>query len=101
MIFRTKAPVREVNKAKYLGCVLNKDNNVIMEVRGRIRDALGTLKKMHIYWRHSCDLKHKLMVEQAILCAKILFGLESAELTTGALRSLDVFQLKCLRSEHK
>ena len=96
--FLDKAPVKEVNKAKYLGCILNKDNNVEMEVRGRIRDAMGTLKKMHVYWRHSnCNLKHKLMVVQAVLFSKILFGLESAELTTGALRSLDTFHLKCLR----
>ena len=59
---------------------------------------MGTLKKMHIYWRHSnCNLKHKLMVTQAALFAKILFGLESAELTLGSLRALDTFHLKCLR----
>ena len=53
---------------------------------------------MHIYWRHSnCTMKHKLMVMQAVLFAKILFGLESAELTVGALRSLDTFHMKCLR----
>ena len=42
-------------------------------------------------------MKYKLMVMQAVLFAKILFGLESAELTVGALRSLDTFHLKCLR----
>ena len=96
--FKNKTPVREVNKAKYLGCTLTKDNDVTAEVRGRIRDAMITLKKMHIYWRHSnCNLKHKLMVVQATLFSKVLFGLESAELTVGALRSLDIFHLKCLR----
>ena len=29
--------------------------------------------------------------------SKVLFGLESAELTPGAMRALDVFHLKCLR----
>ena len=53
---------------------------------------------MHVFWRHSnYNLKHRLVVTQSILFSKILFGLESAELTTGALRSLDTFHLKCLR----
>ena len=98
VVFRNKAPVKEVSKAKYLGCILSLDNNVVNEVRGRIREAMATLKKMHIYWRHSnCNLKHKLMVTQSILFSKVLFGLESAELTVGALKSLDTFHLKCLR----
>ena len=76
IMFLDKPLVRTVEKSKYLGCVLNKDNNTTAEVRGIIRDAMGTLKKMHIYWRHSnCNLKHKLMVTQAVLFAKILLGL--------------------------
>ena len=59
---------------------------------------MGILKKMHCYWRHSnCNLRFKLVVMQAVLFSKILFGLESAELTLGARRSLDIFHLKCLR----
>ena len=98
MKFKNKEPVKEVNKAKYLGCMLCKDSDTTMEVRGRIREAMGILKKMHCFWRHSdCTLRFKLVVMQAVLYSKILFGLESAELTTGALRILDVFHLKCLR----
>ena len=87
-----------VQKAKYLGCILNKKNDPIVEGRGRIREAMGTLKRMHVFWRHSnCNIRFKLNVVQAVLYSKVLFGLESAELQTTALKSLDVFQLKCLR----
>ena len=53
---------------------------------------------MHAFWRHSNNtIKFKITVMQAVLFSKILFGLESAELTAGALRALDTFHLKCLR----
>ena len=59
---------------------------------------MAILKKMHVFWRHSNNsLKFKLTVLQSVLFSKILFGLESAELTLGALKALDVFHLKCLR----
>ena len=96
--FKNGDKVRTVDKANYLGCVLNQSNNMGIEVKGRIRYAMGTLKKMHTFWRHSnCSIKFKLNVIQAILVAKVLFGLESAELPDTAMKTLDVFHLKCLR----
>ena len=47
IVFHNKTPVKIVEKSKYLGCVLNKSNNVITEVRGRIREAMGILKRLH------------------------------------------------------
>ena len=96
--FQDRTCINVVQKAKYLGCILNKKNDPIVEVRGRIREAMGTLKRMHVFWRHSnCNIRLELNVVQAVLYSKVLFGLESAELQTTALKSLDVFQLKCLR----
>ena len=66
-------------------------------VRGRIREAMGILKKLHRFMRHSnCKIRFKLNVVQAVLFSKILFGLESAELPMTSLKALDVFHLKCL-----
>ena len=71
---------------------------MIVEVRGRIREAMAVLKKMHLFWRHStCNIRFKLIVTQAVLFAKVLYGLESAELPATALKALDVFHLRCLR----
>ena len=96
--FPDQTKLKTVDKSKYLGCILNKTNNTTIEVRGRIREAMGILKRMHQFWRHSnCNLRFKLTVIQAVLFSKILFGLESAELTPSAQSSLDVFHLKCLR----
>ena len=96
--FKNGTPVKDVEQAKYFGCYLNKTNDTTREVRGRVREAMGILQRMHCFWRHSnCTVKFKVTVLQAVLYAKILFGLESAELTGTALRTLDAFQQKCLR----
>ena len=63
--------MKEVDTAKYLGCHLNKDNNPLIEVRGRIRDTMVILKKLHAFWRHSnCNIKFKLNAIQAIQFAQ-------------------------------
>ena len=60
------------------------------------------LTRMHTFWRHSnCTVQFKLQVLQTFLFVKILFGLESAELTWSAQNHLDVFHLKCLRKIFK
>ena len=43
-------------------------------------------------------MSFKLQVYNAVIGAKVLYGLESAELGTEARRKLDVFQLKGLRA---
>ena len=71
-------------------------------MRGRIREAMGALKRMQTFWRHSnCTLNFTLNVIQAVLFSKVLVRLESAELQATALQALDVFHLKCLRKVHK
>ena len=93
IVFEDRTEVKKVHEATYLGCTLSKDNNVIKEVRGRIRETMAVLKKMHSFWRHSnCTLKFKLTVVKAVLYAKLLYGLESAELPPTACKALDVFQ---------
>ena len=96
--FHHQEAVNTVEQAKYLGCTLNKHNDTTKELRGRIRDATITLKRMHTFWSHSnCSIRFKLQVLKAVIFAKVLFGLESAELTDTALRLLDVFHLRGLR----
>ena len=55
-------------------------------------------KKMHIFFYNSDNtIARKLQMFNAILRAKIMYGLETAVLTTAELNKLDVFQLRCLR----
>ena len=82
----------------YLGAHLNCTNDTTKEVKKRIQAARHTFHKLYLFWRHSnCKLGFKLQVASAVLYAKVLYGLESAELTQTALHHLDTFQLKILR----
>ena len=68
------------------------------EVQARMRDAAIVLQRLHIFWRKSnTSFKIKLIVLQAVLFAKILYGLESAELTDAARTKLDQFHFRALR----
>ena len=59
---------------------------------------MALLKKLDIFWRH-CDIKtaFKIMTLDAVIRAKLLYGLDSAQLTPSQQRRLKVFQLKGLR----
>ena len=82
----------------YLGCSLNRQGKTEKEVKQRIANCMATLNKLQRFWKHSnCPLRFKIIVQDAVIRTKLLYGLESAELTDGALNKLDVFQLKGLR----
>ena len=57
-----------------------------------------TMKKLDIFWRHSnCPTHVKIHVADAVLRAKLLYGLESAQLNPAVVKRLETFQLKVLR----
>jgi hypothetical protein len=90
--------IPQAQTVKYLGCDLNLANDTHAEVMRRIREASGTLRAAHAFWRHGhCTIKFKLQALSAICYAKVLHGLEGAELTGRSLQALDVFQLRALR----
>ena len=54
--------------------------------------------KLHVYWKATnASKKWKLIIYDAIIRSKLLYGLETVQLTQGMLKKLDVFQLKGLR----
>ena len=57
-----------------------------------------TMKKMDLFWLHAnCPAKFKMLVLDAVIRSKVLYGLESAHLYDADLRNLETFQLKGLR----
>lgn len=56
------------------------------------------MEKLGDYWRQcKATRKQKMVVYNAIVKAKVMYGLESAHLTTAWLQKLNAFQLKGLR----
>ena len=59
---------------------------------------MAILKKLDIFWiKTHCSKKWKLLVFNAVITSKVLYGLETLEPTEAAGRLLNTFQLKGLR----
>ena len=64
----------------------------------RLAQCNAIWKRLETFWKHSNTPKRtKLHVYDAVIRAKILYGLDIASLTNKLLKKLDTFQLKGLR----
>ena len=90
--------VKDVEEAKYLGCIQNKDTNMAKEISHRINLCSATLTKLDTFWYHSnCKINFKVRVFDAVIRSKLMYGLESAHLLTHDLDRLDTFHRRGLR----
>ena len=96
--FQDKTQVEKKEEVKYLGCMLNRQGNITTEISKRIAESMVILKKLDIFWLHSnCPAKFKIIVLDAVVRSKLLYGLDSAHLKEPELKRLEIFQLKALR----
>ena len=59
---------------------------------------MATMEKLDFFWRHSnCDIAVKVYTADAILRAKLLYGLEPAQLIPSVAKRMETLQLKVLR----
>jgi hypothetical protein len=83
---------------KYLGVNINKKIDPKHEIKARISATMPTLKKLDIFWRKTnCSTKWKLIVYNAVIVSKLLYGLETIEPSNSTAKLLDTFQLRGLR----
>ena len=79
--FRNETRVPTKQEAKYLGCRINEKGNVAKELNQRISECYLTWKKLEDYWEHAdCPLREQLIIYDAIVRTKLMYGLESAHL---------------------
>ena len=85
-------------KATYLGAILADTNDNHAEVNNRIADCIATANRLKLFWNKAGNsLKWKLQVYDAIIGSKLLYGLETIQLTRGERSRIDAFQQKGLR----
>ena len=90
--------VPHVRTVTYLGGILTSDVSVASEVANRISAAMTTWKSLDIFWKHSqCSITNKLLVYDAVVKSRLLYGLESLEITKAQMSRLEAFQFKGLR----
>ena len=90
--------VKEEQKAEYLGSMLDKKAHTDKEIRRRIQMASYTWRKMGSFLKNrAMTVRNRIIAYDAVVRSKLLYGLESARLTTGLRSKLTAFQLKGLR----
>lgn len=96
--FADGTPVNKVFEAKYLGVYVNQDDDINTEISKRISETTITWRKLGIFFKRSnATQRFKLTVYNAVVRAKLMYGLESAQLTAKHKKRLDVFQRRGLR----
>ena len=89
----TRVPTPE--ETKYLGCYLNRQGNANLELKQRMANVFTVWNKLHAFWyKRNCSYAFKLQVYSAVIQAKLLYGLQSLQLTGTMQKSLDVFHKK-------
>jgi len=96
--FKDKSKVLKVKIATYLGCNIGIKSTNKEELSKRFSNTMATMKKLDVFWRHSnCDIAVKVYTADAILRAKLLYGLESSQLIPSVAKRMETLQLKVLR----
>ena len=79
--------VKVAAQAKYLGCWLNSRGDPQQEIKQRLAICMTILKKLDIYWlKANPSVLQKLIVYDAIIRSKLIYGLESTALNETVKR---------------
>lgn len=59
---------------------------------------MQTIKNLHVFWRNAtCPQRFKILAADAVIRSKLLYGMDSAQLTLTTATRLDTLQLKNYR----
>ena len=98
VVFADGTPVPKKHEVKYLGCNMNDRADPEREISKRKKETMITLNKLHIFFYNSDNtVTRKMQMFNAIIRAKLMYGLETVVMNTRVKHMLDAFQLKCLR----
>ena len=90
--------VPSATEAKYLGAVISSSHDLRKEISNKISGCFATLNKLNFFWSKSnCPTKFKINVYDAVIRAKLVYGLDVVCLPKYLQQQLNTFQLKGLR----
>ena len=82
----------------YLGANINNRANVDREISRRISASVIIWKRLEFLWKHSvCDIPTKINLYNAVIRAKLVYGLHTVRLLPHQCTRIDAFQLRGLR----
>ena len=96
--FADGTAVPKQHEVKYLGCNMNDKADPERDIVKRKKDCMITLNKLHIFFYNSDNtVTRKMLMFNAVIRAKLMYGLETVVMNPRVRTMLDTFQLKCLR----
>jgi hypothetical protein len=96
--FSDDTEVKIEHEITYLGAKLNDQLNIHKEITAKIQQTMGTWKKLGPYWKKAAiPNRVKLLVYDALIRSKLVYGFETATMNDNAKKRIDAFQLKGLR----
>ena len=92
--------VEEVNEFKYLGSILDNQNNTERDLDERVKKANQAFKQLWkgLWKRRDIRLKTKIRVYKALIEPIALYGAEAWTLSAKAKEKLDRFDRECMRT---
>jgi hypothetical protein len=96
--YQDGSPMPLSDDATYLGGKVYNNGDYKKEIANRIKNTWYTVKQLDLLWRKApVSLKWKLRVYDAVIVAKVLYGLEAIPFTERDCAKLDAFQYRGLR----
>ena len=91
-------PMKQVDKATYLGSEISQDAGRWTELNNRMNIAWRTFNKLKTFWyKTDCSCKWKLQVYNAVIVAQITCGVNTVHLTPAMMKRLGAFQIRGCR----
>ena len=89
-------------ESTYLGNEINRDVNIAHEILNKMQCQMQEVRctwlKLNAYWKATRATKRwKIILYDAIIRSKLLYGLETIHLTPALAKKLDAFQYRGLR----
>ena len=82
----------------YLGNCINNEINIKHEIANKMQEVRATWLKLDPYWKATnASKKWQLIIYDAIVRSKLLYGLETLHLTQAVANKIDAFQMRGLR----
>ena len=90
--FEDGTPLTKEFEAMYLGNEINKTVNIQLEILDKMLEVRRTWFKLKPYWKASgASKKRKLIIYDAIIRSKLLYGLETIHLTQAMSKKIGRF----------
>ena len=98
--FLDQVAVENSENASYLGNTINHKIDIDKEINNRLLDTCKTWYRLSLFWKYhntDRDKRWKILVYQSVIKSKLLYGLETIQLTRTRLNRLDAFFYKGIR----